>query len=353
MKNYLFFALAIIFTLSGNAQKLKYPKKPISTNDATVIGKLKYPYHFKYEGNPLSRLHGAADPSVHVWDNKVWVITSQDRHRDTTKHSFGYAAMDGYYVFSTSDMVNWTNHGEVFNYSMLNRKAWGSTPETFMWAPGAARIKDTKGKWKYFLYYPHNTKFNGQQWVTGVATAPTPIGPYTDHGPLKNETMGMDPMVFIDDDGQAYCYSNKMIMAKLNPDMVSFAEKPRSINYAPDSIQNNKVLCFNEGLYMHKRNGIYYLSYTNWRNSEFQGFYAMGNSPYGPFEWKGSFAPKPQGSQDHHSIIEFKGVWYYFYHIAFPNNELPKYKEAQGRIVCFDKLYYNADGTIQMVKHTR
>jgi len=33
--------------------------------------------------------------------------------------------------------------------------------------------------------------------------------------------------------------------------------------------------------------------------------------------------------------------------------DMPKYKESQGRIVCFDKLYYNADGTIQMVKHTR
>jgi arabinoxylan arabinofuranohydrolase len=102
---------------------------------------------------------------------------------------------------------------------------------------------------------------------------------------------------------------------------------------------------------MHKRDGIYYYSYTCLKNPTHHGMYAMGKSPYGPFEWKGPMAPKPQGAQDHHSIIEFKGQWYYFYHISL--KELPKYKESQGRIVCFDKLYYNEDGTIRMIQHTR
>jgi len=270
---------------------------------------------------------------------------------DSTKHSFHYAAMDGYHAFSSKDMVNWTNHGEIFHSSDLNKSAWGNTPENYMWAPGAARKKDANGKWVYYLYYPHNAKFGGETWVTGVATAPTPIGPYTDHGPLKGETMRMDPMVFIDDDGEAYAYSNGMIVAKLKPDMVSLAETPRKIVYAPDSILKNDQLRFCEGLYMHKRNGIYYLSYSNFKNNQYQSFYAMGKSPYGPFEWKGAMAPAPQGAQDHHSIIEFKGQWYYFYHIAL--KDFPKFKESQGRIVCFDKLFYNEDGTIQMVKHTR
>ncbi len=58
---------------------------------------------------------------------------------------------------------------------------------------------------------------------------------------------------------------------------------------------------------MHKRNGIYYLSYSNFKNSEYLAFYAIGKSPYDPFEWKGAMAPAPVGAQDHHSIIEFKG----------------------------------------------
>lgn len=333
------------FLQLANAQVAK------STNDATVKGKLQYPHYFKYEGNPLSRMHSAADPSVHVWDGVVWVITSQDRNMDSSKHKFHYAAMDGYHAFSSTDMINWTDHGEIFHSSDLNDSLWGPTPDNFMWAPGAARKQDKNGVWTYYLYYPHNNKIGGQQWVTGVATAPSPAGPYTDQGPLKGGTMKMDPMTFIDNDGVAYIYSNSMIVAKLNLDMVSLAEEPRKIQYAPDSILNTKTLRFCEGLFMHKRNGIYYLSYTNFHNKEFQGFYAIGSNPYGPFEWKGAMAPAPVGAQDHHSIIEFKGEWYYFYHIAVPN--LPKYKESQGRIVCFDKLYYNPDGTIQMVKHTR
>lgn len=322
-----------------------------ASNDAVKIGNITFPYNFKYEGNPLSRLHGAADPSVHVWDGVVWVFTSQDRNMDSTKHRHHYAAMDGYHAFSSTDMINWTNHGEVFHSSMLNQSQWGPTPENYMWAPSAARKKDKNGVWTYYLYYPHNAKFGGERWVTGVATAPTPIGPYTDQGPLKGDTMRMDPMVFIDDDGEAYVYSNGMIVAKLKSDMISLAETPRKIEYAPDSILGNPLLRFCEGLYMHKKDGIYYLSYSNFKNNEYQSFYAMGKNPYGPFEWKGTMAPAPQGAQDHHSIIEFKGQWYYFYHIAI--DEFPKYKESQGRIVCFEKLFYNPDGTIQMIKHTR
>ncbi len=331
--------------------ELQYPKVPKSTNDATIKGKLEYPYHFKYEKNPLSRMHSAADPSVHVWDGVVWVITSQDRNMDSAKHKFHYAAMDGYHAFSSPDLINWTDHGEIFHSSDLNKSAWGPTPDNYMWAPGAARTKNKDGGWTYYLYYPHNAKFEGEKWVTGVATAPTPIGPYTDHGPLVGGTMRMDPMTFIDEDGQPYIYSNGMIVAKLNPDMVSLAETPRAIEYAPESVLKEPTLRFCEGLYMHKRDGIYYLSYSNFKNTEHQGFYAMGKSPYGPFEWKGAMAPAPEGAQDHHSIIEFKGEWYYFYHIAL--KDLPKYKESQGRIVCFEKLSYNKDGTIQMIKHTK
>jgi hypothetical protein len=350
MKKHSLFLLSALFSMSCMAQK-NFVNNHRSTNDATVVGGLKYPYKFKYEGNPLARMHGAADPSVHVWDDVVWVITSQDRKMDSLKHKFHYAAMDGYHAFSTKDMVNWIDHGEIFHSSMLNQKAWGPTPENFMWAPSAARKKDSNGKWVYYLYYPHNDKIGGQNWVTGVATAPTPVGPYTDLGPVKGERMRMDPMTFNDDDGQAYLYSNGMIVAKLADDMISLAEKPRPIQYAPEYVVKDDLLRFCEGLYMHKKEGIYYLSYSNFKNPKTQAFYAMGKSPYGPFEWKGALAPAPEGAQDHHSIIEFKGEWYYFYHIALPN--LPKYKESQGRITCFEKLKYNPDGTIQMIKHTK
>lgn len=312
-----------------------------STNDATLIGKLKYPYHFKFEGNPLSRMHGAADPEVQVYDGVVWVYCSQDRKKNPAIHVRGYDSMDGYHAFSSSDLVNWTDHGEIFHSSDV---PWAWEKGGFLWAPGSARANG-----KYYLYYPIKNKEG--QWRVGVAIGDSPIGPFKDTGTPLEGFEDIDPKVLIDDDGQAYIYNNPGVVAKLKPNMIEVAEKPRPILYAPQEVMANETLKFLEGAYMHKKDGKYYFSYTNWKNEIEQGFYAIGDTPYGPFEWKGAMAPKPVGAQDHHSIVEFKGQWYYFYHIAL--KDLPQYKEGQGRIACFEKLFYKPDGTIQMIKHTR
>jgi beta-xylosidase len=249
--------------------------------------------------------------------------------------------MDGYHVFSTKDMINWTDHGEIFHSADV---PWAWAKGGFLWAPGSARANG-----KYYLYYPIKDKAG--KWCVGVATGPTPKGPFKDTGRPIEGLNGIDPKVFIDDDGQAYMYCNPGVVAKLKPNMIELAESPRKIIYGPKEIMNNDTLQYLEGPYMHKKDGLYYFSYTNWKNPHQQGFYSVAKNPYGPFEWKGAMAPNPQGAQDHHSIIEFKGQWYYFYHIAIDG--LPKYKESQGRISCFDKLYYNSDGSIRFVKETR
>ncbi len=129
-------------------------------------------------------------------------------------------------------------------------------------------------------------------------------------------------------DGQAYLYNNSAVVAKLKPNMIELAEPTRKIVYGSNEIMNNDTSRFSEGSYMHKKDGIYYYSYTCLGNKNNPGMYAMGKSPYGPFEFKGGMASWPKGAQDHHSIVEFKGQWYYFYHSA--HSDLPKYKESQG-----------------------
>jgi beta-xylosidase len=312
-----------------------------ASNDAVKIGGIKFPYKFKYEGNPVSRLHSAADPDAQVYNGELWVYTSQDRNVDSSIHKAHYDAMDGYHAFSTSDMINWTDHGEIFHSSDVS---WAWEKGGFLWAPGSA-FKNGK----YYLYYPIKDKQGN--WRVGVATGNSPKGPFTDSGKPIDGLGGIDPKIFIDEDGEAYLYNNPAVVAKLKPNMIELAEKPRKIVYASPEIMENDTLKFKEGAYLHKRNGIYYFSYTNWKNKTSQGFYATANNPYGPFEWKGEMAPRPVGAQDHHSIIEFKNQWYYFYHIAL--KDMPKFKESQGRIMCYDKLFYNPDGTIKMVNHTR
>jgi arabinoxylan arabinofuranohydrolase len=338
MKRFVTSLFITLLAINSFAQFV-YPDPPKSTNDATIIGGLRYPYHFKFEGNPVSRWHGAADPDVQVWGDTIWVYTSQDRKMIPGVHESHYDAMDGYHVFSTTDLVNWTNHGEVIHSKDISWANGG-----FLWAPGSARKNG-----KYYLYYP--VKDKQLQWKIGVAIGDTPIGPFKDTGKPMAGIGGIDPKIFIDDNGEAYIYNNSAIVAKLKPNMIELSEPARKIVYGSNEIMNNETTKFAEGSYMHKKDGIYYYSYSNWHNKTDQGFYAMGTSPYGPFEWKGALAPNPVGAQDHHSIVEFKGQWYYFYHIAV--NGLPKYKESQGRIFCFDRLYYNKNGTIQKVVHTQ
>ena len=93
---------------------------------------------------------------------------------------------------------------------------------------------------------------------------------------------------------------------------------------------------------MHKYKGKYYFSY----NAGLGGFYAMGDSPYGPFEYKGGLNPKQR--QDHHSILEYKGQNYFFYHWQGWNGG-SKFR----RNTAIEYLYYNEDGTIQEIYATK
>ena len=112
---------------------------------------------FSYRGNPLVSHISAADPDAHVWDDTVWVYTSQDHNlREHEYHEgdpWSYAYMDGYHAFSTKDMVHWEDHGEVFHSRNVT---WGD--EGWMWAPGAARKNGT-----YYLYYPHKVRLGCMQ----------------------------------------------------------------------------------------------------------------------------------------------------------------------------------------------
>jgi arabinoxylan arabinofuranohydrolase len=299
-----------------------------------------FPHEFEYRGNPLVGYVSSTDPDAHVWDDVAWVYCSQDHPRQKGDKGV-YDHMDGYHVFSSADLMHWTDHGEIMHSRDISWALGG-----WLWAPAAAR-KDGK----YYLYYPIKNK--AEQWVIGVATGGSPTGPFKDIGHAIDGMSGIDPDVFIDDDGQAYIYcgdANPKV-AKLKPNMIELAEPMRQIIYGPPEIMNNTHRKFREGIYMHKHNGMYYFSFTNQSNKDVQGFYATGTSPYGPFDWKGAMAPKPEGAQYHHSVIELKGQSYDFYHVGGAAFKPQGYNGSR-RILCFDKLFYNADGTIKMVEQT-
>jgi arabinoxylan arabinofuranohydrolase len=106
---------------------------------------------------------------------------------------------------------------------------------------------------------------------------------------------------------------------------------------------------FHEASWVHKKDGVYYLSYSD--NHDVDGkhnrmCYATSKSPLGPWKYQGIYIKPTDSFTDHGSIVKFRGQWYAFYH----NSALSNHDWL--RSVCVDKLYYNADGTIKMVEQT-
>lgn len=279
-----------------------------------------------------------ADPSARVFNDTLYVFPSHDA--DTASWFW----MKDWHVFSTTDMINWKDHGVAFS---LDNLKWA---KSMAWAPDCIQLNG-----KYYFYFPVD------QSKIGVAVGDKPYGPFKDpldsalihtnsKGVICNRDF-IDPSVFIDDDGQAYLYMGQLVVnaIKLNKDMISYSGKVYHLEGTDD---------FFEAIWMHKYNGKYYLSYVG-KSGELK--YCISNNPLGPFEYKGVILEKMNSGTSHHSIVEYKGQWYLFYHsseLYFRNH--PEKERLFGwghegsphpfrRSICFDKLFYNNDGTIRRV----
>lgn len=281
-----------------------------------------------------------ADASAHVWaDGRLYIYPSHDV---TPPRSCDL--MDKYHVFSTDDMVHWVDHGQILEASQV---PWGRTDGGFMWAPDCVYKNGT-----YYYYFPHpsdNTDWNGS-WKIGIATSSEPAANFTVQGYLEipgDQRAMIDPTIFVDDDGQAYFYyggGGKCMAGKLKGNMIELDGALTQMTGLTD---------FHEATWVHKRNGIYYLSYAdNFTNGYTKNRlqYATSTSPLGPWTSRGVYLGGTSEGTNHGSIVEYKGQWYAFYH----NNVLSAGKNYKGaaRSVCVDKLFYNEDGTIQRVYQT-
>lgn len=281
--------------------------------------------------NPIIRNIYTADPSAHVWsDGRLYIYPSHDI--DPPR---GCDLMDQYHVYSTEDMVHWTDHGEILRASQVS---WGRSEGGFMWAPDCAYKNGT-----YYFYFPHPSGTDwGTTWKIGVATSQLPASDFTVQGYIPGLESMIDPCVFVDDDGQAYLYyggGGTCKGGKLKENMMEIDGSMMSMSGLQD---------FHEATWVHKRNGIYYLSYSD-NNSKGgnQMRYATSNKPLGQWTSQGIYMDPTGSSTNHGSIVEYKGQWYAFYHnSALSGNDWL-------RSVCMDSLYYNEDGTIQKVKQTR
>jgi hypothetical protein len=278
--------------------------------------------------------------------------------------------MADYHVFSSTNLTQWTDHGTILSQQQV---PWGKPDGYSMWAPDCVE----KGG-IYYFFFPNAPK-EGRGFAIGVATAQHPEGPFTcEVEPIKGVT-GIDPCCFVDNDGQAYLYWSGMGIrgAKLKANMKELDGELQTISMAPPAndearakgmrLQPQRIQIggelmeglpdgFKEGPFVFRRGDWYYLTFPWVRGSKENGAnptetlaYAMSKNPLGPWNFKGIIMAEHANGcwTNHHSIVNYQGQWYLFYH---HNDFSPR--DDKRRSVCIDRVNFNTDGTIQEVKPT-
>ena len=298
--------------------------------------------------NPIIRDQFTADPTARVFNDKVYLYPSHDIFPPEGQRQ-DWFCMEDYHVFSSENLTDWTDHGMIVTQ---NNVPWVRPNSYSMWAPDCVYRNG-----KYYFYFP-SAPATGMGFAVGVAISDNPEGPFIpEPEPIKGIN-GIDPCVLLASDGNAYIFWGNGRCAKLKDNMKELADdNPReTVKWGNREMEMVGVHCLKdlpnrqaEGPFAFEYNGNYYLTYPYVREKTEVLAYAMSKNPMGPYEYKGLImAEQPNGCwTNHHSIVNYKGQWYLFYHHNYlsPNDD-------KRRSACIEKLYFNADGTIQEVKQT-
>ncbi|MBR2154262.1 MAG: family 43 glycosylhydrolase [Bacteroidaceae bacterium] len=287
---------------------------------------------------PLFQTKYTADPSPLLVGDTLFLYTSHDASPEdipdpNEKNSAGFFMYD-WLLWSTTDMVNWTEHGAV---ASLKDFAWRGRDN------GAWAIQTVERGGKFYLYAP----LHGHG--IGVLVSDSPYGPFKDPlgKPLvwqREHWEDIDPSVFIDDDGQAYMYwgNPHTYYVKLNEDMISVKGDIVKLDYHIDNYQ--------EGPWFYKRKGHYYLAYASTCCPEALG-YAMSDSPTGPWKSQGYIMrPTERDRGNHPGIVDYKGRSYVFGQ-NYDLMHLDTFVHHERRSVSASEITYKADGTIEQIPY--
>jgi len=281
-------------------------------------------------GNPVIKHKFTADPTVLVYQDRVYLYTGHDEAPVGTE---AYVMRD-WLCFSSSDLISWQEHPsplKATDFSWANGKAY------------ASNVVTRNGKFFWYVAVNHATVTGS---AIGVAEAKTPEGPFSDSRgsalvtldmlpPTQNKKANLDPSVLIDDDGRAYIFwgNGQCHYAELKENMIELAGPIRPLDLPG----------FEEGAHVHKHDGWYYLSYGYQKPEKVA--YAMSRNINGPWEFKGILNEIAGNCETNRpAILNYRGKSYFFYH-----NGALKNGGSHRRSVCIDSLFYNPDGTMKRV----
>jgi hypothetical protein len=139
-------------------------------------------------------------------------------------------------------------------------------------------------------------------------------------------------------------------VARLTADMKEFAEAPREVVILDETGKPLRAgdhdRRFFEASWLHKYNGKYYFSYST-GDTHFL-CYGIADTPYGPFTYQGRILTPVIGWTTHHSICEFQGKWYLFYHDSVLSKGVTHLRSAK-----VAELTYDANGRINTIEPYR
>ena len=311
-----------------------------------------------------------ADPSANVFNGRLYVYPSHDWDAgECFDDDGGHFQMRDYHVLSWNDVENdeATDHGVILDVDQVK---WA---EKQMWDNDVVE-KDGK----YYLIF--SAKGYDGVFHLGVAVADKPEGPFVPQDQPIRGSFSIDPSVFKDDDGKIYCYfgglwggqlqwwhatyhgfeaipgkygdDNGLIdlgpapdhktqlfakpdapavpsaVVRMSDDVLQFAEAPRPL-----------IIVDKDGQPL-KAGDPHRFFEASWMLL----CYAISDNPYGPFTYQGVILDPVVGWTTHHSIVEYKGQWYLFYHDCVPSNDVTHLRSLK-----VQRLFYNEDGTIQKV----
>jgi beta-xylosidase len=315
--------------------------------------------------NPVIQTMYTADPAPMAHHGTLYLFSSHDQDVGE-KNRFN---LKDWVLATTTDMVNWTQHGAVaslrdFPWAAKEISGWDGF-DNGAWAPQAI---ERDGKW--YLYAPVQGR------GIGVLVADSPLGPYTD--PIKKPLIAghagglydsIDPTVYVDDKGQAYlAWGNPNLWSvKLNKDMISYdtsvgengiIRHPMTVKalgerHPPDTQGTTlpkpalRGTSYEEGPWLYQRNNLHYLFFAGGPLPEHLA-YSTGPTAEGPWTYGGVVMPPQSAFTNHPGVVDFKGKTYLFYHSA----NLPG-GDGFKRSVSVDELKFNPDGSVPPVQPTK
>jgi len=329
-----------------------FNKNQMNMKNTSLLITFLLPPLMGFSQNPIIQTIYTADPAPMVHNDTMYLYTTHDEDSST------WFTMKEWRVYSSSDMVNWTDHGSPLSlesFSWADRDAW------------AAQCIYRNGKFYFYICAHHKTL---DRMAIGVAVSDRPTGPFVDPlgEPLVANHWGdIDPTVFIDDDTclpdgqwQAYLYwgNPHLWYVKLNDDMISY-NKEAGVVEVPLTKEgfhvrfrdaDKRPSSYEEGPWLYKRKNVYYLLYPAGGVPEHLA-YSTGESVTGPWVYQDTIMHVIREGgvfTNHPGLIDFKGNTYLFYH----NGALPG-GGGFNRSVCVEQIEFNADGTIPVIIPTK